>query len=306
MSRFRLAGLVVAVILFVGACYELVVDYPFLGRKLSGKAPHCSWWNTLCGTRRIERFAEFIKSVRLTVRERAREPELDIVLVESLEKDFWVRRTGQQRAGPELVAYLLAEHRWLEELDPDLRVRPGEVVLDCCAHVGVVTHAALSRGAARVISVEPDPVNQECLRRNFEREIAAGRVVVLKKAVWDREGTLEFQRSEQNLGANTAVMTQSGDKIQVSATTIDRIAEEYGRIDYIKMDIEGSERKALAGARNTLHRYKPRLAIEANHLPDDGRVLPSLILQGNPDYSITCGPCEIIDATVVPYIYYGR
>jgi hypothetical protein len=64
------------------------------------------------------------------------------------------------------------------------------------------------------------------------------------------------------------------------------------RIDYIKMDIEGSEREALRGARQTLRRFRPRLMLDSYHRRDDMAVLPALVRQANPEYSMICGPCE--------------
>ena len=47
------------------------------------------------------------------------------------------------------------------------------------------------------------------------------------------------------------------------------------RVDFIKFDIEGAEHQALRGARETLRRLRPRLAMSAYHLPDDARTLPA-------------------------------
>ena len=44
--------------------------------------------------------------------------------------------------------------------------------------------------------------------------------------------------------------------------------------DFIKMDIEGAERVALAGATQTLRRFRPRLAISVYHRVDDIWAVP--------------------------------
>jgi predicted RNA methylase len=75
----------------------------------------------------------------------------------------------------------------------EVAVKAGDVVLDCGANVGVFTRMALNRGAGLVVSIEPAPGTVECLRRNFEKEIAAGRVIVVPKGVWSHPEVLLFQ-----------------------------------------------------------------------------------------------------------------
>ncbi len=76
------------------------------------------------------------------------------------------------------------------------------------------------------------------------------------------------------------------------------------RVDYIKMDIEGSEREALKGAQGTLRKYRPRLMIDAYHRPDDPRVLPAIIRQAHSDYASFCGPCELAGQRLVPHTIF--
>ena len=70
-------------------------------------------------------------------------------------------------------------------------------------------------------------------------------------------------------------------------------------IDFIRANIEGSERDMLRGAKNVLQHYAPKLAISTNHLPDDPKVLEDIILEFNPKYKIIQFRKNILFAQVV-------
>lgn len=89
-------------------------------------------------------------------------------------------------------------------------VKSGEIVLDCGANVGVFTRHALRAGAAKVVAIEPAPENIECLRRNFSGEIAAGRVIVYPKGVWDKDDILELHIDPTNSAADSFVIDKQG------------------------------------------------------------------------------------------------
>ena len=61
------------------------------------------------------------------------------------------------------------------------------------------------------------------------------------------------------------------------------------RVDYIKMDIEGSEVAALQGSSMIIRDFKPRLAISAYHKPDDLWIIPEIIRKINPKYKLFFG-----------------
>jgi hypothetical protein len=61
------------------------------------------------------------------------------------------------------------------------------------------------------------------------------------------------------------------------------------RVDFVKMDIEGAERHALAGASEMIARHRPRMAICVYHLSDDPQVIPAAVLKAIRDYRILRG-----------------
>ena len=276
--------------------------------KYRGSAPDCPWNRTVLFGFDLMRFQRWLATNKIRVSLKAADPTLDIQQFSTGGRDFWIKRQGDSKDGKELLTYLLSEHAWMAESNSSSHVMNGDIVIDCGAHVGVFTDMALRRGASKVVAIEPDPVNLECLRRNFRQEIADGRVIVVPKGVWSREQIITLYTSASNSGSNTMisgrVTARDSGKVEVPVTTLDKIAEELElhRIDFIKMDIEGAEREALRGAAGTLSRDFPRLMLDSYHLPDDMQVLPVIIHKANPRYAMTCGPCE--EGSFTPHVTY--
>jgi len=279
--------------------------------KATGRGELCSWPNTLRFTSALNEFEKLYKEAKSGLAVKDYDARLNLERVKAPGyREFWLQRTRNVEIRG--FGWLLAEHRWMEQSNPDDHVRPGDIVLDCGAHVGVFTQVALSRGAAKVVAIEPDPANIECLRRNFPGEIAAGRVVLAQVGVWSSEGSMKLYLGEGgNTGVNSMWSKESGNSIEVPVTTIDRLAAklELPRVHFIKMDIEGAEREALKGALATLRAHRPRLMLDLNHRPDDSTVLPAIIRQAHAGYVSSSGPCQPNEHTgneLIPHVTYFR
>ena len=187
-------------------------------------------------------------------------------------------------------------------------IHAGDIVLDCGASDGDFTREALQAGANLVVSIEISPAAIECLRRNLALPLAEGRVIVYPKGVWDADGSLQLNVSDSNFAANSVVLHPEGSHrdVEVPLTTIDKIVRELrlARVDFIKMDIEGAEAKALAGARTTIVKFKPRLSIATEHKPDDQFTIPNAIRSLRSDYKMSCGPCSVSAGSIHPDVLY--
>ena len=179
-------------------------------------------------------------------------------------------------------------------------VHPGDVVLDAGANIGVFTRKALWAGASKVIAIEPGPENLECLRRNFAAEIADGRVVLYPKGIWDKDDVLKLQVDPAYSARDTFVTPIEGAQfIEAPLTTVDKMVVELRltKVDFIKMDIEGAERKAIMGARNTIAKFRPRMALCIYHVKGDETMVPKLVHDAVPDYKVTksclCAPDRV-------------
>jgi FkbM family methyltransferase len=144
-------------------------------------------------------------------------------------------------------------------------VRPGMTVLDIGAHCGYYTRlfSNLVGPDGKVYAFEADPATYDYLARNI-RLSRHQNVVIVPKAVADRRGTVEFfvmtgtgkhslYDTSRALGSFTVK-----ERISVEATTIDDFLAEHGNpdIDFLKMDIEGAEPRALDGMTATLARLE--------------------------------------------------
>lgn len=155
------------------------------------------------------------------------------------------------------------------EREPGFAPKAGEVVVDLGGNLGVfATRAARQVGpSGRVVAVEPHPANFARLKANAERN-GLDWLTPVYAAAGEAEGKAALFVHDR--GINHSLVRGAGavGKVSVRVTTVDAVVRELGltRVDMIKVDIEGFVPQALRGARETLRRFKPRLAIER----DDG------------------------------------
>ncbi len=213
---------------------------------------------------------------------------------------YWVLPRESSCLASELAEQDAGIYEWGQE-----GVHEGDVVLDGGAHYGAYVRQALNRGAKLVVAIEIAPDSVACLRKTFADEIGAGRVVVYPKGIWDKDDTLTLQLDNLSDGNNvTSTRDRQGPKVPL--TTIDRIVAELGlpKVDFVKMDIEGAEPKAIAGATQTLRKYRPRLAISSYHREDDVVALLNGVREIFPTYWVSLGPCKVHDERLVPSILF--
>lgn len=136
-------------------------------------------------------------------------------------------------------------------------------------------------GYDAIYAFEANPNMAETCRRVFEKNKLKNTKLIVK-AAWDKQEQLNFQIDEGAYPGGSRV-TEGEANTNVFGDTIDNCLCD-SKVTFIKMDIEGSEYKALIGAENVISKWKPRLAISLYHKPEDVLEIPYAILKVNPEY----------------------
>src|SRR5882724_7898304 len=180
--------------------------------KASGGREACPWAKLMTLPWSLARFAELQAKSLKQITARQDDP-IGIQLFDSPTRPFWIKKDGTDLDGKHLLAYIIAEQEWITEYAPGRGIKSGDVVVDVGAHIGTFGDDALRRGAAKVIMVEPDPINLECIRRNFQKEIAEGRVIVVPEGAWDETSTMDFDIAVDNSLIGSLVYKPVGAKV---------------------------------------------------------------------------------------------
>ena len=122
---------------------------------------------------------------------------------------------------------------------------------------------------------EPDPNNLAVIRSKFKGQ---GRVHCHPVGLGDSKTVVRFSCS-----GSTSAIAADGD-LEIQIETLDSFGIEG--ITFLKMDIEGAELSALAGARETIRRCHPRLAICVYHQASDLWRIPREVFSIRDDYTI--------------------
>lgn len=167
--------------------------------------------------------------------------------------------------------------------------KPGDVVLDAGACYGdnALTFASKVGDAGRVFAFEMVPDNIDVMRKNLQiNEHLAQRIEVVDRPLHNRPDERLYIH-KRRAGAHVAEKPDpTGVARVVETTTVDDFVRRRNlrRLDFVKMDIEGAEMNALAGARRTIETFRPKLAICVYHKPEDLDVIPRYIASLDASY----------------------
>lgn len=150
-------------------------------------------------------------------------------------------------------------HGVFEPLETEIvrkEIKEGDVVLDIGAHIGYYTliFARLVGEKGHIFAFEPDPNNFHILKRNVEIN-GYQNITLVQAAVSDINGSINLYQSNHNSANNIIGYIPSDNRKSVKVKTIrlDDYFKNYNRkINFIKIDVEGSEGKVIKGMSLTL------------------------------------------------------
>jgi FkbM family methyltransferase len=166
---------------------------------------------------------------------------------------------------------ILLWRRYEDDVLAAIRSHLGEgmVALDVGSNCGVLSlfmrRAVGDTG--RVISV--DPSRAACRRTAQQAEINGfDNVEVVQMALTENPGALSYREGKVGIGVlpslDAAHVTSR--TVAVSEMTLDALVESLGlhRLDFVKVDTDGSELSILRSGEDTLQRHRPVVSVEIN------------------------------------------
>lgn len=135
------------------------------------------------------------------------------------------------------------------------------VIVDLGAHAGLsVIYFKDQYPDSSIVAVEASPENYNSLVKNLENYGVEG-VELHHKAISDSSEPLDFYISLTDSMANTSTkrrlnLNDQCEKISVEGITLDELCKEMDKIDFLKIDVEGSELDVLKGGNETLEKVK--------------------------------------------------
>ena len=151
-------------------------------------------------------------------------------------------------------------------------VAPGDIVIDGGANFGIYTDEFVDAvgETGKVIAIEPLASISNFLENRFR---SLGNVFIQKNALSGSSGKIvkiyiPFIHKDLPEPALASLEKLSDDYVsdQVTTITLDELSSKYGKISFIKLDLEGHELEALRGGTTCLLNDRPIVQFEENHM----------------------------------------
>jgi FkbM family methyltransferase len=148
-------------------------------------------------------------------------------------------------------------------------VTSGAIVYDIGANIGFFSllAARLAGIQGKVFAFEPDPDNAARIREHIQAN-QIHTVTLVTAPVWSSSTRVFFARSTDHssrLVGTVQASGETGNGFFEQAVSLDEFASTHPAPTFIKMDIEGGETEALAGATHMFEKSKPLLLLEVHN-----------------------------------------
>ncbi|MEM4295345.1 MAG: FkbM family methyltransferase [Candidatus Anstonellales archaeon] len=172
-------------------------------------------------------------------------------------------------------------------------IKNGKIVIDCGANIGIFSiFASYLNPKGKIYAIEPERNNFMVLK-NMIGLFKASNVKAFNFAVGENNGSGYLYINKLNIGGHSLdvnfINKHSYNKRQkINVLKIDYFIKRHRikSVDFIKMDIEGYEKQALKGAKETIRRFKLIIVMSAYHKKEDKKELADLLLNICNDYKI--------------------
>lgn len=181
------------------------------------------------------------------------------------------------------IAAFLAGQYYFQRGDVRISPENGDYAIDAGGCFGdTALFFAQSVGASGHVYTF-DPLRKHCniMRDAFKLNSELGaRISIFESGVSERDQAGHPDESDRIDPGARAI----GEELDLRSIDSMVAKGEIARVDFIKMDIEGSELAALKGAADSIAKWRPKLAISLYHRLEDFHVIPSYLQSLGLDY----------------------
>jgi len=186
------------------------------------------------------------------------------------------------------IGYLKDSHTDFSEVYRLLGAENFEGIADLGAYNGDTLReiTPFSPKLKSAIAFEPDRRNHKKLSE-YAESVEKFKITPLKLAAWSDRATLYFDgsgnRNSSLISGAQMPVTKQPKIVETEADSLDNILDGEG-VDYIKYDVEGSEKEAILGSLKTIEEHRPAMMISLYHRSEDIFELPLMIHERFPEY----------------------
>ncbi len=161
--------------------------------------------------------------------------------------------------------------------DDFYKIPSNPVFVDGGGYIGDTTMIFIDKvkNYKKIFLFEPTTANMKSAQENLQN---SSHIDFIEVGLSNFDGDVFFNEDD----ASSSICNAGSLKIKVN--TLDNIIQ--GKVDFIKLDIEGAEQNAINGAKNLISNFKPILAICIYHKAEDWYKIPEQILNMHNDYKI--------------------